>query len=106
MNTVALADLLPEPALTRIFALVAHGRRRKADFMTVLECYRGELRDKGVIADYLGYVLEAQFATAIIEGTRKGYCAHCNVNRVLPELDNGLCQMCDADLAFHEGRTS
>jgi len=66
-KVAALSELLPEDAIDEIVDLANNGKRRKKDFMTVIERYRGELLKKGVDADYLGYVLEHQVHLLIID---------------------------------------
>lgn len=96
MNTVRLGDLLPRDAVEKIYELANAGRYRKDDLMPILEPLRAELLAKGVLAEYLAYVLEATIGRMLSGDPRKGYCMSCETHMTMP--DSELCQMCQGDL--------
>lgn len=97
MKIAKLGDLLPDDALEQLLALVKEGRYAKGDLTPVLEPHREALHAKGVLVEYLAYVLEYLFAGFFV-ADRKGYCASCDAHMRMP--DSAFCQMCEGDLWY------
>lgn len=70
MKTRSLKDLLPDETIAAIVALANAGQRSARDFKPVLEPHRAELEKKGVLVEYLAYVLEHEIAN-ILRGSAR-----------------------------------
>ena len=60
---VTLSDILPDDAIAEISQLVILRQTTARDFKPVLEKHREHLLARGVVVDYLAYLLEFTFNT-------------------------------------------